>query len=51
MAERNRTNEKDIKNLQYEMMQKESSLFDLKKENLKLQNEKLKLEIYGLKRG
>ena len=37
--------------LRYEIMRKENTLFDLRKENLKLRNEKLKLEIYGLKRG
>ena len=47
----NTVSKDDLKALKHEMMRKENALFDLMKENLKLQNEKLKLEIYGLKRG
>ena len=47
----NTVSKDDLKALKHEMMRKENVLFDLMKENLKLQNEKLKLEIYGLKRG
>ena len=45
------TRQEFLKSMQYDVMRKKLELFALKEKNFRLQNRKLKLEIYGLKRG
>ena len=41
----------DLRSMQYEVLQKESAMLDLKKQNLAMHNEKLKLEVAALRGG